>query len=203
MQILFILPRLEKLLKISMTEEFEFSLLLVVALAFAVFAEVLQLHFILGAFTAGLFFTRRTLNSQIFEGVKNRASGITTGFLAPIFFASIGMRLDLSAAKTMPLFLFLLVVFAVIGKLLGAGLPALWMTRSLQKALIIGTAMNARGAVGLIIADIALRQGLFSHPASPPAVVASLFSAIVIMAIVTTLFTPIVLRWIISGLPAK
>lgn len=199
----FILPRLEKLLKIGMTEEFEFSLLLVVALGFAVFAEALQLHFILGAFTAGLFFTRRTLNPQMFEGVKNRISGITTGFLAPIFFASIGMRLDLSAVEKIPLFLFLLVVAAVIGKLVGAGLPAFWMTRSWKEALIVGTGMNARGAVGLIIADIAMRQGLFSHPEPVPTVLASLFSAIIVMAVVTTLLTPIGLRWVLSNLPVN
>lgn len=195
---IFLLPRLEKLLKISITKEFEFSLLLIVALSFAVFAEVLHLHFILGAFIAGLFFTKRTLASQIFETVKNRVSGITTGFLAPIFFASIGMRLDLSAVETIPLFLLLLIAAAVFGKLLGAGLPALWMNRSWKEGLVVGTGMNARGAVGLIIADIALRQGLFSHPDPPPPIVSSLFSAIVIMAVSTTLLTPIALRWILS-----
>lgn len=102
----FILPRLQKLLKISITQEFEFSLLLVVALGFGVIAEALQMHFILGAFMAGLFFTKPALDPQMFEGVKNRVSGITTGFLAPIFFASIGMRLDLSAIETIPSFSF-------------------------------------------------------------------------------------------------
>lgn len=199
----FLLPRLEKLLKISMTEEFEFSLLLVVALGFSVFAETLQMHFILGAFTAGLFFTRRTLDPPVFEGVKNRVSGITTGFLAPVFFASIGMRLDLSAIETIPLFLLLLVAAAVLGKMLGAGLPALLLTRSWKEASIVGFGMNARGAVELIIADIALRQGLFSHPEPAPAIVASLFSAVVIMAVVTTLLTPIGIRWMVTGFHDK
>ena len=139
----------------------------------------------------------------MFEGVKNRISGITTGFLAPIFFASIGMRLDLSAVEKIPLFLFLLVIAAVVGKLVGAGLPAFWMTRSWKEALIVGTGMNARGAVGLIIADIAMRQGLFLHPEPVPTVLASLFSAIIVMAVVTTLLTPIGLRWVVSNLPVN
>jgi Kef-type K+ transport system membrane component KefB len=200
---LLLLPRLEKLVKISVTEEFEFSSLLMVALAFAVFAETLQIHFILGAFIAGLFFTKRTLDPQIFEGVKNRVSGITTGFLAPIFFASIGMRLDLSAIEAIPLFLLLLIAAAVLGKLLGAGVPVFWMTRNWKEALIVGSSMNARGAVGLIIADIAMRQGLFSHPEPVPAIIASLFSAIVIMAVITTLLTPFALRWVIFNLHSK
>jgi len=187
---LLLLPRLEKLVKISVTEEFEFSSLLMVALAFAVFAETLQMHFILGAFIAGLFFTKRTLDPQIFEGVKNRVSGITTGFLAPVFFASIGMRLDISALEAIPVFLLLLIVAAVLGKLLGAGVPVFWMTRNWKEALVVGSSMNARGAVGLIIADIALRQGLFSHPDPAPAIVSSLFSAIVIMAVNVTVYIP-------------
>jgi Kef-type K+ transport system membrane component KefB len=84
-----------------------------------------------------------------------------------------------------------------------AGLPAFWMTRSWKEALIVGTGMNARGAVGLIIADIALRQGLFLHPEPAPAVLTSLFSAIVFMAVVTTLLTPIGLRWVVSNLPVN
>jgi len=195
---LFLLPRLEKLFHISMTEEFEFSILLIVAFGFAVFGEALHLHFILGAFTAGLFFTRRMLDEKIFAGVKSRVSGITTGFLAPIFFASIGMRLDLSAVGTIPLFLVLLIVVAVLGKMLGAGLPAYWLTGSWREASLVGFGMNARGAVELIIADIAMRQGLFAHPDPTPAIVSSLFSAVVIMAVLTTLITPIGLRWLLS-----
>jgi Kef-type K+ transport system membrane component KefB len=64
--------------------------------------------------------------------------------------------------------------------------------------MIIGIAMSARGYVELIIADIALRAGLFSYPDPDPAIVMNLFSAIVIMAVVTTLLTPIGLRLVIS-----
>ena len=54
--------------------------------------------------------------------------------------------------------------------------------------------MSGRGAVELIIAGVALEAGLFLQPDPPGAIVQSLFSAIVIMAIVTTVATPIVLR---------
>ena len=63
-----------------------------------------------------------------------------------------------------------------------------------REAAAIGTAMSARGAVELIVAGIALQAGLFQHPDPPPPVVAQLFSAVVIMALVTTLATPLVLR---------
>lgn len=196
---LYVLPHLEHLFHHSMSEEFEFSILLVVAFGFAVLAEALHMHFILGAFAAGLFFTRRTMEKNVFEGVQNRISGITTGFLAPVFFASIGLHLDVAAFTTIPVFLVVLIVAAVLCKLIGAGLPAYWTGLSGKDSLIVGVGMSGRGAVELIIADIALRAGLFSHPDPAPAIVANLFSAIVIMAVVTTLMTPIGLRLIASN----
>jgi Kef-type K+ transport system membrane component KefB len=195
---LYILPRLERVFHHSMSEEFEFSILLVVAFGFALLAETLQMHFILGAFAAGLFFTKRTMDTDVFEGVQSRISGITTGFLAPVFFASIGLHLDVAAFTSIPLFLAVLTVAAVLCKLIGAGLPAYWIGLSGKDSLIVGIGMSGRGAVELIIADIALRAGLFSHPDPTPAIVANLFSAIVIMAVVTTLMTPIGLRLIVS-----
>ena len=195
---LYILPRLERVFHHSMSEEFEFSILLVVAFGFALLAETLQMHFILGAFATGLFFTKRTMDTDVFEGVQSRISGITTGFLAPVFFASIGLHLDVAAFTSIPLFLAVLIVSAVLCKLIGAGLPAYWIGLSGKDSLIVGIGMSGRGTVELIIADIALRAGLFSHPDPTPAIVANLFSAIVIMAVVTTLMTPIGLRLIVS-----
>jgi Kef-type K+ transport system membrane component KefB len=54
--------------------------------------------------------------------------------------------------------------------------------------------MSGRGAVELIIAGVALEAGLFLQPDPPGLIVQSLFSAIVIMAVVTTVATPIALR---------
>jgi Kef-type K+ transport system membrane component KefB len=58
--------------------------------------------------------------------------------------------------------------------------------------------MSGRGAVELVVADVALRAGLFSMPEPTPPVVASLFSAVVVMAIATTLLMPLGLKWIVS-----
>jgi Kef-type K+ transport system membrane component KefB len=95
-------------------------------------------------------------------------------------------------------FLVILVVVAVGCKLIGAGLPAYWVGLPARDSLIVGIGMSGRGAVELIIADIALRAGLFSQPGPTPAIVANLFSSIVIMAVLTTLMTPVGLRLILS-----
>lgn len=198
---LYALPRLERVIQRSVLDEFEFSVLLVVAFGFAVLAEALHMHFIIGAFAAGLFFTKRTMDAEVFKGVQERVSGITTGFLAPLFFAAIGLHLDVAALMRIPLFLALLIVAAIACKLLGAGLCAFWVGLSARDSLSVGIGMSGRGAVELIIADIALRAGLFTQPDPTPAIVANLFSAIVIMAVVTTLIAPIGLRFLMLRKP--
>ena len=85
---------------------------------------------------------------------------------------------------------------AFLTKLLGAGLPAYLLGHSRRDAWAVGVGMSARGAVELIIADIALQAGLFEAPDPTPPIVASLFSAIVIVAVVTTVVAPVVLRLI-------
>ena len=152
------------------------------------------MHFILGAFMAGLFFRRRTISLNTYEDILSKLKGVTTGFLAPIFFASIGMHLDLQALKQIPGFVVALIVFATMGKVFGAGVSARMIGMSNREALAVGAGMNARGAVELIIADIALRAGIFSLPPPVPPVVKYMFSAVVIMAIVTTLMTPPALK---------
>ncbi|HKJ79808.1 MAG TPA: cation:proton antiporter [Prolixibacteraceae bacterium] len=196
---IYILPYLAKksLPKIGIPES-EFSFLLIVALGFAVLAEALGMHFILGAFAAGLFFSKREMKEEKYEDVKNKVQAITSGFLAPVFFASIGLSLNLTAFVNIPWFVLVLILIATAGKVLGAGIPAKVSGLSLNESLLIGNAMNARGAVELIIADIALRAGLFEKPEGSE-LIGNLFSAVVIMAIFTTLLTPFVLKNVASA----
>ena len=191
-------PRAARLLKRARVPEFEFSALLIAALAYALLAETLGLHFIMGAFVAGLFFGRETPDPDTFDAVKIKVSGITTGFLAPLFFASIGLHLSFDAFVEIPGFLALIILVALLGKLFGAGIIALFFGLNARDSAIVGTGMAGRGAVELVIADIALQAGLFSVPDPPPPVVASLFSAIVVMAIVTTLLMPVGLKLLLA-----
>lgn len=190
----FVFPRMGKLITRFQADEFELTVLLVMALGLAMLAEALHLHFILGAFMAGLFFGRQSVGKETYEGVKSKVSGITTGFLAPVFFASIGLHLDVSAVFSIPGFLVVLVTIAFLSKMVGAGVPAYWTGLSKRQSVAVGVGMSARGAVELIIADIALRAGLFGQPEPPPPVIEHLFSAVVIVAVLTTVVVPIALR---------
>ena len=55
--------------------------------------------------------------------------------------------------------------------------------------------------IGLIVAGVALQAGLFLQPSPPPPIIASMYSAVVIMALVTTVLTPLILRRLVSKRP--
>jgi Kef-type K+ transport system membrane component KefB len=176
------------------TQELEMSAMLVAAFAFAVLAEALGLHFILGAFVAGLFFGRKTIDEESYDRVKSAISAMTFGFLAPIFFASIGFNLHLGAVFGAPVFLATLLLVAFFGKVVGAGGAARAFGFTARESITIGIGMSPRGAVELVIAGIALKAGLFATGDTASPIVENLFSAVVIMAVVTTVISPIILR---------
>ncbi|WP_299018128.1 cation:proton antiporter [uncultured Photobacterium sp.] len=192
----FIFPLGGRFIGAIKEREFKFTSLLVGAMAFAVLAEVLDLHFIIGAFMAGLFFDRKTIDPEAYEEVRNKISAITYGFLAPIFFASVGLHLDLTAIFVIPVFVGLLLLTAFLGKFLAAGAAARIIGMSWQEATAVGVGMSARGAVELVIADIALKAGLFDSLTIKHPITDNIYSAVVIMAVVTTLLTPILLKLI-------
>lgn len=169
----------------------EFSALLIIAFGFALFAEALGMDFILGSFMAGLFFDPKTIGEEAYGRVKSTIRMATDGLLAPLFFASIGARIDMSAVTTVPVFLAALLLIAFFGKLIGAGVPARLSGLSTRESAAVGIGLSGRGAVELIIASIALEAGLFNQPHP---IVANLFSALVITAVVTTIIMPFGLR---------
>ncbi len=191
---LYVFPLLGRYFKHLKFPEVDFSMLLIAALAFAVFAEFMGLHLILGAFLAGMFFHPKVVDADIYSRVEQQMSGITRGFLAPVFFVSVGLHLDFSAVAQVPGFVIVLISIALVSKLVGSGLPAYWTGLSARESLMVGVGMSGRGAVELIIAGVALEAGLFLLPSPPGVIVESLFSSVVIMAIVTTVVAPIVLR---------
>jgi Kef-type K+ transport system membrane component KefB len=113
----------------------------------------------------------------------------------------VGLNLDFSAVLVVPAFVAWLLLAAFVGKFIGAGIAARAIGLTRPEAAAVGAGMSARGAVELVIADIALEAGLFEVvPGSAP-VVEHIFSAVVIMAVLTTLVTPVLLKRIYAGIP--
>ena len=151
---------------------------LVFAFALAALAGLLGSSVIVGAFVAGVL-----LNGiQQREDILGFAAPIGS-LLTPIFFASVGASIDLRALvepRTL-LITMILLVAGVIGKLLAAYVP-IWFKGN--KALV-GTAMLPRGEVELIVAQTGLTIGALDP---------SLFGAITVMVLLTTLLSPTLIQ---------
>ncbi|MFL5484158.1 MAG: cation:proton antiporter [Gemmatimonadaceae bacterium] len=155
--------------------------LAIVALAFAFLLSSLAATFgsamILGAFAAGLILHTTSERVEI-----QRTTTAIGHFVCPIFFASVGASVQLSAFSELKTLSAagLLIVVGVAGKFLSAYAP--WWFRGNKP--LIGVAMIPRGEVGLIFAQM----GLATHAISP-----SLFSALTLMVMATTFLAPPIL----------
>ncbi len=187
-------PRVSRGMKVMQAAATEFSALAVVALAYGLLAEVLGLHWILGAFMAGLYFESGRVGIRAYSEIKLICNTLTKGVLGPLFFTYIGLRVDLTALTQAPLFLLLLILVAFFGKVIGAGLPARAAGLSKREATAVGVGMSARGAVELVVLSIAYEAGIFIAKPGEDSAAANLFSSLIIMGVVTTIAAPIILR---------
>ncbi len=172
-----------------------FTLTLIIALLMGLIAEAIGLHMIIGAFLAGLFIREEVLDNKVFEKIEDRIYGMSYSFFGPIFFASLAFHLDFSAFKTVPLFMLTILIVAILGKILGSWIVTggiLKMKR--MESLTIGLALNNRGAVELIVASIGLELGIIDE---------KIFSVLVIMAFVTTVFTIVAFQPVAKRLKAS
>ena len=191
-------PHINERLREEKMVALDLSALVAVALAYAVLAEALGLHWIMGVFMAGLFFEPLRIGAQPYRDMQLILAAICSGVLGPMFFVSIGLAVDLRAVIEVPLLLLLVIAAAFLGKLLGAGLPARMFGFDRRHATAVGVGMSARGAVELIILGVVAEAGVFDATAGD-GMVANLFSVLVIMAVVTTFATPILLRSLLRG----
>ncbi|MFQ5526573.1 MAG: cation:proton antiporter [Thermoanaerobaculia bacterium] len=170
------------------------GLLLSLALAFcfllAYLANVIELAPIVGAFAAGLVLDEVHYRDFLDRGdhtVEELIHPINT-FLVPVFFVLMGIKVDLSTFGQVEVlgFAALLSVAAIIGKML----CALGVIEKGLDRISVAVGMVPRGEVGLIFAGIG--AALVLH--GKPVISGTIFSAVVIMVIVTTLITPPLLK---------
>jgi Kef-type K+ transport system membrane component KefB len=157
---------------------------IVFGLAMAWAAEVSGIHAILGAFVAGLFIDTSIMSSKASREVQSRLATLSVGTLAPIFFVTAGFEVSLGVFRTDLSLLVLVIVVATVGKVVGTALFYLFSGNGWREGIILGTGMNGRGAVEIIVAEIALAQGLIDR---------EVFSILVFMAIFTTATVPVLL----------
>ncbi|MEV4392951.1 cation:proton antiporter [Nonomuraea sp. NPDC049607] len=112
---------------------------------------------------------------------------VTLYGFAPVFFATAGLRMDLTALTRLPVLLAGLAVLAVaiVGKFVGAYAGARLSRLNRWEALALGAGLNARGVIEVVVAMVGLRLGILSVEA---------YTLVVLVAIVTSLMTPPILR---------
>lgn len=139
---------------------------------------------ITGAFVAGLALS----NGPRATYLSNRFDTLSYMLLSPVFFASIGLKVVLpKMSMSIILFAVVLLVIAVLTKVLGCGLGAKMCKFSNKDSLRIGVGMVSRGEVALIVASKGAAVGLMNE---------KYFAPIVIMVVVTTIITPILLKFV-------
>jgi Kef-type K+ transport system membrane component KefB/nucleotide-binding universal stress UspA family protein len=164
------------------------SALLVLSFAAAALTHRLGIEAALGAFVTGILAGQ----SPRFSREAGRTLElITMGFLAPIFFAAAGLKVNLLQLLQPDTFLVGMLVLAIacIGKFVGAYLGARGGGLSHWEGLALGSGMNARGAMEIIVATIGLSLGVLNP---------QMYSIVVMVAIVTSLMAPPLLRWTLS-----
>jgi Kef-type K+ transport system membrane component KefB/nucleotide-binding universal stress UspA family protein len=164
------------------------SALLVLAFSAAAFTHALGIEAALGAFVTGILAGQSPRFSRE-AGLTLEL--ITSGFLAPIFFATAGLRVNLAQLLVPQTLLVGLIVLAIacIGKFSGAYIGARVGGLSHWEGIALGSGMNARGAMEIIVATIGVSLGVLN---------ADMYSIIVMVAIVTSLMAPPLLRWALS-----
>jgi len=154
-----------------------------VALGLALFlaglAEMAGLAMIIGAYIMGLSLSQTDIASEL----RNRLHGVYN-FLVPVFFCVMGMMVNFAAMKGILIFGLIYAAFAIMGKVVGCGVPAYLMGFNLRGAFRVGAGMLPRGEVTLIIASVGLSAG---------AIGADLFGVAIVTLLIANIIAPPIL----------
>jgi Kef-type K+ transport system membrane component KefB len=161
-----------------------FAATLLFVIVFAALAEALGLHFVVGAFFGSVLLSHELLGPQQFEQARRTASAVSMGFLAPLFFASIGLAFDTSGLTDVWLTVGVVVV-AFVGKIFSGRVGGWLAGMGPAESWALGMGLNGRGIMELVVARIGLSSGLIGS---------GLFSVVVLMGMITTIVTPTLLK---------
>ncbi|WP_305064648.1 cation:proton antiporter [Methanococcoides sp.] len=160
-----------------------FAFVIVIALFSAYLAEVFGLHAVIGAFIGGVMLS--DVSHAKIEHVQSKVTGLAYGIFVPIFFAFIGISLNIASLQTIGLFSVLVVVLALSGKLIGGFLGGRLIGFDNYDSLIFGVGVMPRAGVELVLISIGKEMGIIGD---------EVFSAIVLMVAVSILVSPVLLK---------
>ena len=174
-----------------------FTFALIVALLFAMIAESIGLHFVVGAYLAGMFVREEITNDELMHKIEDRFYGLSHSFLGPIFFASVGMMISFTALKTEPwlVLAFLIVLFA--GQIGGSFLVGhLTGLLTIKERFLTGTLLSGRGSTEIIMAQIGFST--FVVATGDRLIPENLFAALVLLSFCSSLIMPLMVKYIVG-----
>ncbi len=161
------------------------SFIFIAGITAAAITEAAGVHAIFGAFMVGVVVGD---NSHLKEETREIIHQFVTNIFAPLFFISIGLRVDFVASFN-PLLVSIVLVLAIAGKVTGSGLGAKLGGMSNVEAMTVGFGMNSRGAMEIILGILALQAGIINE---------EVFVALVVMALVTSLVSAPMMGYFLS-----
>jgi Kef-type K+ transport system membrane component KefB len=155
------------------------ALIVLLALSSALCTDWLGVHLLFGSFLLGAIMPKE---QKFVRYILDRFETIVGTLLLPLFFAFTGLRTNITLVKGPEMWTYctLIILVATLGKFGGSMLAAWWAGMPVREAAGVGTLMNTRGLMELIVLNI----GLDIRVISP-----ALFSMMVLMALITTFMT--------------
>jgi len=182
----------EKLVSIFGAEAL-FGIVVALVLVFASVSEMLGFHFVIGAFFGGLLINKDLFLAHRYADLEKTLASVTGGFLAPLFFAYLGLEFNLLEISSAA-FVTAVLVVSVVSKILSGWAGGRLIGLPQRDALGIGIILNGRGVMELVIASIAFERGFIGR---------GMFSTLVLMGVVTTVLTPVLFRRFVSPVPRR
>lgn len=141
---------------------------------------------ITGAYVAGIILA----NTLQAEYISSKFEVVSYMLLSPIFFAAVGLKITITSIdENMIIFTVVLLLVAILTKIIGCGIGAKVCKYTNEESLKIGIGMISRGEVALIVANKGASVGLMNE---------NFFAPIILIVIITTLITPILLKFVYS-----
>ncbi|MGL6290140.1 MAG: cation:proton antiporter [Silanimonas sp.] len=162
-------------------------------LACALASDASGLHFMVGAFLAGVIIDRQWFNEERFDLVRNTV----LIFMMPVFFLSTGLRTEWDAGgATVFIAAAVILIASVFGKRLGVAIAGRLLGWKPGDAFVIGWLLQTKGLIEIVFATILLDKGVISADA---------FTALLLMAVASTMLTIPVMRrrFGAAGLPEE
>ncbi len=172
-------------------QEIGMAVAIIIALFLGAAAEAGGIHFAVGVFYGGVLVTPRLLGDARFVRIRSALQTVTFGLLAPIFFGFVGLSLSFD-----PRFLPMIAVVTAVaftGKFFGGILGGLFAGFRGRPLVALGVGLNARGMMELLLAQVGLATNIIGP---------DLYSALIVMSLLTTLSTPPLLKRIMRGFKA-